>query len=205
MNKEWKPVVGYEGLYEISNNGEILSKTRRKILKQNNSKGYNRVILSKDGKPQHFLVHRLVAIAFLPNPHNLPQINHKDENKLNNNVENLEWCDAKYNINYGNHNQKLSISKKDWWKDDAKRQWMSESKKGEKNPNYRKKYTEEEREKISKRLNKKVYQYTIDGVLVAEYESVKEAATINGYDRGNLSKACRGIIRYGYKWSYERL
>ena len=114
MKKEyWKPVVGYEGLYEVSNWGRVKSLKfgKEKILKQSkNNKGYCLVTLSKNGTHKHFQVHRLVALHFLPNPNNLPQINHKDENKTNNNVDNLEWCTNEYNHNYGTINERISKS-----------------------------------------------------------------------------------------------
>ena len=104
MKKEyWKPVVGYEGHYQVSNFGRVKSLKfgKEKILKQYIRGGYYYVCLSKNGIIKKYSVHRLVAQAFLDNPNNLPQINHKDENKTNNNVDNLEWCDAKYNTNFG--------------------------------------------------------------------------------------------------------
>lgn len=107
MEESWKYIEGYEGLYKVSNKGRVKSlnynKTKKeKILKPDiNSNGYLLVKLCKDKTIKRFLVHRLVANAFLPNPNNLPCVNHKDENCENNNVENLEWCTHKYNINYG--------------------------------------------------------------------------------------------------------
>ena len=110
--EEWKPIEGYEGLYEISNFGRVKSidrighggrKLKGRILKQaKNNCGYLVIDLDKHGKRKQFRVHRLVASAFIPNPNNYPIINHKDENKLNNHVNNLEWCTVKYNTNYGN-------------------------------------------------------------------------------------------------------
>ena len=113
MKKEyWKPVVGYEGHYQVSNFGRVKSIKFGKeiILKQKIKDGYYYVGLSKNGIVKNYFVHRLVAEAFIPNPNNLPQVNHKDENKLNNSVDNLEWCDAKYNRNYGTINERLSKS-----------------------------------------------------------------------------------------------
>lgn len=105
--EEWLDVVGYEGLYQVSNLGRIKSLNynrtgKEAIISPNNlNTGYLQVILCKNGKTKHHTIHRLVAMAFLPNTDNLPQVNHKDENKENNCVENLEWCGPKYNINYG--------------------------------------------------------------------------------------------------------
>ena len=106
----WKPVVGYEGHYQVSNFGRVKSIKFGKeiILKQKIKGGYYHVGLSKNGIVKTYLVHRLVAEAFIPNPNNLPQINHKDECKTNNIVSNLEWCDRKYNINYGTRTEKYS-------------------------------------------------------------------------------------------------
>lgn len=98
------------GLYQVSTKGQIKSLNIRKgrILKQHTQCGYLYVGLSKQCKAKLYLVHRLVAEAFIPNPDNLPEVNHKDENKLNNRVDNLEWCDAKYNSNYGTRNKRKS-------------------------------------------------------------------------------------------------
>lgn len=106
----WKDIEGYEGLYQVSNLGRVKSLKfgKEKILKpRDNGIGYLKVILFKDGKGKHLYVHRLVAQAFIKNPENLPQINHKDENPENNFVENLEFCDAKYNSNYGTRNERI--------------------------------------------------------------------------------------------------
>lgn len=112
MKKEyWKPIKGYEGLYMISNWGRVKSFKfgKERILKPvTNSSGYLLVILCKDRKVKAFTVHRLVAEAFLPNPHNYPCVNHKDENKQNNNVSNLEWCSAQYNNTYGTRIERVA-------------------------------------------------------------------------------------------------
>lgn len=100
MVEVWKPIVGYEGRYEVSNLG-MVRQGEKSVSQYKDGKGYLRVFLCKDGKQRNVKVHRLVALAFIPNPDNLPCVNHKDEVKTNNQVDNLEWCDWKYNINYG--------------------------------------------------------------------------------------------------------
>lgn len=122
----WKDISGFEGLYQINNYGDIKSVYRfepnsgragmwykERILKPHLDKdGYLQVILHRNGKPYTYKVHRLVALTFLDNPENLPCINHKDENKQNNNFINLEWCDVKYNNNYNNRQIKISHKRK---------------------------------------------------------------------------------------------
>lgn len=114
----WKHITGYEGLYQVSNMGRIksLKYGKEKILKLGkNKKGYLNVLLHKDMR-KSYRVNRLVAQAFLDNPNNLPEVNHKDEDKTNNRVENLEWCNHKYNSNYGsriNRIRKTLTNRKD--------------------------------------------------------------------------------------------
>ena len=144
----WRPIVGYEGLYEVSSYGRVRSLDRydnknhfRKglIMKQNNDgRGYMSVILCLNGKIKKYLVHRLVAQAFIPNPDNLPEVNHKDENPENNSVTNLEWCDHSYNINYGTRKDKVRESqlKSGFWTG------LSEKE-------YKRKYWEEHRDHLN--------------------------------------------------------
>lgn len=116
----WRDVPGYEGLYMVSNTGKIMSfqkvglfgkNNNGRLLKQRTDKfGYKFVFLSKDGIKKRGSVHRLVAMAFIPNPDNLPQVNHKDETRDNNVIGNLEWCTVVYNNRYGNRRQKSSAS-----------------------------------------------------------------------------------------------
>lgn len=118
IKEEWRDIKDYEGLYQVSNLGRVKSLPRLRhnqynnieiIMKQKKTpNGYLQVSLSIDGVQTLKNVHRLVAEAFIPNPHNLPQINHKDENKANNIFTNLEWCSSKYNMNYGNRNEKAA-------------------------------------------------------------------------------------------------
>lgn len=190
----WKDVVGYEGLYIVSNLGRVMTlgngKTKKDIMFMAQNKdggGYLMVHLHKNGISRTPKVHRLVAEAFLPNPDNLPCINHKDEDKTNNFVwvnddgtvdlekSNLEWCTAKYNSNYGT----------------AKSRW------GAKNTNGK--------------LSKPVSQYSLDGSYIGTYPSAAEAARQSfscfnrQFHRGNISKCVRGDIptAYGYVWKLK--
>ena len=106
----WKDCKGYEGLYQVSNLGRVWNIKLQRYLKGSHDKdGYIQVYLTaKNGKCKKEFIHRLVALAFLDNSNNYPQVNHKDENKQNNCVDNLEWCDAKYNANHGTRNKRVS-------------------------------------------------------------------------------------------------
>ena len=111
ITEVWRPVKGFEGRYEVSNYGRIKSlnycnRGYEKILSPSKDHyGYLFISLGRGGRNKK--VHRLVAEAFLPNPNNLPEVNHKDENRANNAVWNLEWCDRKYNMNYGTCREKI--------------------------------------------------------------------------------------------------
>ena len=104
MEEEWRAVVGYEGLYEVSNLGRVKSLFRYKQIVKGvpTNRGYLRVTLCKNKVHKLCSIHRLVATAFIPNPYNYPCVNHKDEERTNNQADNLEWCSYKYNVNYGN-------------------------------------------------------------------------------------------------------
>ena len=110
--ENWEDIVGCES-YQVSDQGRVRNKETGRILKLsqvNKSKKYLKVALPRYGKWKFYLVHRLVAEAFIPNPdpEHLTQVNHRDEDPTNNRVDNLEWCDAKYNINYGTRIQRIS-------------------------------------------------------------------------------------------------
>jgi len=126
MNSERRPIAGYEGLYEIDRNGRVYSLERKRdlsdlkqyqgqekfvmvpetILKYNlNSRGYLRVSLWKNSRRKQHLVHVLVAQTFIPNPHNYPLVNHKDENKQNPCDWNLEWATHSYNVTYSKNRE----------------------------------------------------------------------------------------------------
>lgn len=175
-NEVWIPVVGYEGLYEISSFGNVRSlgnggtyKTQRIMKQFKNTWGYLCVGLCKNGKSKHYQVHRLVAIAFIENPENFPQVNHKDENISNNNVNNLEWCSAKYNINYGTCIKRSS------------------------------------EKQINGKKSKQVLQFTKTGEFIAEFPSTREVKRQLGFLSGNISRCCHGKLKYayGYVWKYK--
>ena len=108
-----KDIPGYEGLYAVTSCGKVWGHKRKKFLKPDmRGNGYLYVGLCKNNIVHKYNIHQLVAITYLPNPDNLPQINHKDENKLNNCLQNLEWCDAKYNCNYGTRTERAIQDKR---------------------------------------------------------------------------------------------
>lgn len=171
----WKDVVGYEGLYQVSNLGRVKSLPRRimcgwadfiskeKIISQaNHRQGYKIVCFHRNGKQKTYKVHRLVAEAFIPNHKKYKCINHKDENKSNNVVSNLEWCNHSYNNNYGTRN-----------------------------------------EKVRKVNGKQVQQYTLDGTLVKEWVCMREAQRLTGVR--NIYSVCNGERKSagGFFWKYK--
>ena len=131
--EEWRAIQGYEGIYEVSNFGNVRSVDRyldckiknvnkhlwkgRIISQQKRKDGRLTVALYSHSKRKRMLVHRVVADAFIPNPNNYPCINHKDENPANNKVENLEWCTYKYNNNYGTfaERRRKTMEEKGYW------------------------------------------------------------------------------------------
>lgn len=116
MTEIWKDVVGYEGLYQVSNYGRVLSLNYRRTGKpgllhpsfNQKENGYKQVYLFKNKLSEGCKVSRLVAMAFIPNPENLPEVNHIDEDKTNNCVVNLEWCTKNYNLEYGTRVKRAS-------------------------------------------------------------------------------------------------
>ena len=169
-------VKDYEGRYMVDSRGNVFSLKRNRVMtpcKSNN--GYLQVHLTKDGKMKSFKIHRLVAMAFIPNPYNLPQVNHKDEDKYNNHVDNLEWCTQSYNLNY-NDGQKRRA----------------------KNRNY-----EDISRKRSNSQSKEVTQYDFDGSIIAVWKNAYVAEK-HGYDRGMINQCCIGNKKShrGYIWKY---
>ena len=118
MTEIWKNIEGYEGKYQVSNLGRVKSMIgQEKVLHpKKHRNGHLQIGLHKDKKRKTMYIHRLVAQAFIPNPDNLPCVNHKDENPSNNNVDNLEWCTQKYNCNYGTRVDRIMETKKQQYK-----------------------------------------------------------------------------------------
>ena len=201
MNNEeiWKDIIGYEGLYQVSSLGRVRSLDRYderncfrkgKVLSPGiKPDGYLVVVLSCNGKHKTIKVHRLVAQAFIPNPDGLPQVNHKNEDKSNNRVENLEWCDAKYNINFGTarirsintkikngyvNEENVGLSKKEYWKkyNQGRKEYLKK---------YYQNYYQDHKDKISD-SNRSYYQENKDKICdrVKEY-SQKNKEKIREY------------------------
>jgi NUMOD4 motif/HNH endonuclease len=111
MKEIWRDLIGYEDFYSVSNKGNVLSKRQNINLKPgNNGRGYLFVGLWKDSNRTRFYVHRLVALCFIENPFNKEHVNHKDCDKGNNNVYNLEWCTLKENMIHASKNNRLYAS-----------------------------------------------------------------------------------------------
>lgn len=170
---QWKEVVIEGKTYLLSTNGEMVSKNRN-IMKPFINNGYKRVRINK----KYFSVHRLVAQAFIPNPHNYPIINHKDECKTNNCVDNLEWCTYEYNNNYGTKNERASKTLKE-----------KQTNKYYKTPI-------------------KIYQYDLDGNFIKEWESATVAARTLGYNSpSEITAVAQGRRKttHGFVWKYYYL
>lgn len=200
MSKDeiWKEIPGFEGAYQISSLGRINSKPRNgtkggMLVGRLSQFGYHVVLLRLRGVRSYIFVHRLVAQAFIPNPKNYPQVNHKDENKLNNCVDNLEWCTAKYNMNYGTIQSRKSIKRIGFEYSIESRKKMSESAK-----------------RVAKRgalspYAKKVFQFDKDLNFIKEWGSLSEVENELGYHRSNVGAVARGKkpFAYGYIWRYD--
>lgn len=191
----WKDIENYNGIYQVSDLGRVRSLNRKdtlgrkwqgKILApKTKHNGYKSVNLNKDGKQKTFLVHRLVALSFIENPGHLPEINHIDENKDNNSVDNLEWVSHIQNINYGTGHAR-SVRNRNYENISKKMDY--------------KKLADAARDVLSKKViaideNGKRY----------EYSSLTEASKELGLWRQNIGKCCMGKVKTtgGYKFEYK--
>lgn len=174
----WKDVVGFEGLYIVSNQGEIRSvdhyvrcNSGMRLVKGRTLKpcdrgnGYPFVTMGKDGKQYNMSIHRVVAMAFLPNPYNLPEVNHKDTNTFNYSLDNLEWCDRQYNNNYFDRAYKAAREKR-----------------------------------------KRIVQIK-NGIVVKIWNSISEIERNMKISAGNISECCNGRRNTagGYSWKFEEV
>lgn len=181
-----KRIAGYED-YFIYEDGRVFSTKSDKFLKYNvSSCGYPSVELFNIEGSARKLVHKLVAEAFIPNPNNYPQINHIDENKLNPRVENLEWCTAKYNMNYG-IGAKTRHSKIDYSAQERKDHMRT----------------------VAMKRRRPIEQYDREGNLVAKYDSGMDAERALGvrYSVTKIIAVCRGKRKsaYNYIWKYSEV
>lgn len=206
----WKSLdfLGYPN-YKVSNMGRIKTLNykhsgKEKILKTYKDKyGYLILHLYNISKGKTYFVHRLVALTFIPNPENLPMINHKDESRDNNCVENLEWCDCKYNLNYGSRNIRLRKKLKGRHLSEETKQKISIAKKGK--PKKGKPLTEEHKQNMSKAISKPILQFTLEGVFICEWQSATSASKELKINRGNITQCCQGKLKTcgGYIWKYK--
>lgn len=193
MSEEiWRDIPGYENLYQVSNMGRVKSLSRKIRTKNNsfrvlpeticilhkNRGGYLQINLYKEGGYKTYTVHRLVGMTFIPNPDNLPQINHKDEDKTNNRVENLEYCSSSYNNRYGTKLERMKS-----------------------NINFKSSHL---KQRVT--LGKPVNQYLIDGKLINTFQSTMEAYRVTGVRTQGIC-ACANHRPYyhtagGYKWEW---
>lgn len=229
FNEVWKDIVGFEGLYEVSNYGRVRrSDTKRLKETPLNNYGYPQVNLHKNGKSHLRRIHRLVAIAFVDNPYPIKYdcINHKDENPCNNNAYNLEWCDRAYNNNYGGRNARSAISHskavmqytldgeflKEWCSGtDASRHLSIPQAAINACCLHKPKYNQaggflwkfkDDSTPVAFKQGKRVAKYRVDGTLVEEYQNITEASKTNHILPSSISNclAGRSILAGGYKW-----
>ena len=187
----WKDVVGYEGLYQVSNLGRVKSLERTKQMKRSRTGcsyiqkvytcikkqrieplGYLKITINKENIKKRVFVHVLVAKTFIPNHDNLPQVNHKDEDKTNNRIGNLEWCTASYNSNYGTRAERISKAQTNNRPD-----------------------------------SKPILQCDKNGIVIKEWLSISQAAREDNHDLRSIQHCLHGEKGYkthhGYIWKFK--
>ena len=195
MEEIWKDVVGYEGLYQVSNLGNV-RKFNGKILKQTiNTNGYMRVSLYKDKKSKFMYVHRLVAMAFINQFPNTKDVDHINGVRNDNNINNLRWCTRKENLNFPIAKQNISLSRI--------------GKKGILSPMFGKKRPKEVVAKMSISMalknNMPIKQYTKDGVFVKDWVCAAFAERETGINQNHIRECCRGKCKSagGFVWKFK--
>ena len=189
----WKVIDNFPR-YEISDYGEVKISKNNKVLKKSvDSSGYYKVTLTNNNERKTFFVHRLVALAFIPNPNNMGQVNHIDENKKNNNVANLEWCDITYNCNHGTRNQRISDANRNKVFSAEHMQKLSESQVGDKNTMYGRTYDKSPHAKAIVCVETQ-----------CEYLSCREASEKTGISKTSLCNCLKGHSKTagGFHWKY---
>ena len=181
-----KSIKGLEGVYSVSDEGRVFSHITNKWLNPVKHKNGYYFVTLKNHKV--YSVHRLVAEAFVPNPFSFSQVNHKNEDKSDNRAENLEWCDGKYNCNYGTRNERVVETRK------------------ERNPDnecYRK-TVESRTAKGCSNAEKSIVQYSLDGKYINTYKSVSEAERETGIGRSQIRRCSPGVLKQtgGYIFKY---
>lgn len=191
--QEWRPVKGFESLYEVSNDGAVKSIGRyvnsrwgktwlgpHMMTLQKSKKGYFTVVLHSDGQHYTKQVHRLVAEAFIPNVNNLEQVNHKDTNKTNNNVSNLEWVTPEENIRHAFKNGCFHRTER------------------------QAEHARAAQKECAKNKRKCVGMFSQDGELLCIFRSVSDAEKISGVNSSKVCSVCGGNRKTagGYIWKY---
>ena len=181
MTEVWKDIEGFEGLYQVSNLGNVKSLRYRgvtgwekNLVPKINNSGRLWVELLKDGTRKCFLIHRLVGFAFIPNPLNLPQINHMDENPKNNCVDNLEWCTQEYNIKYFMERHPSHTSNR------------------------------KSTGRYNRKLEKPVNQIDREGNIVKQWADARTVVNEMGFNQWSITQCCDGKRKtaYGFRWQY---
>lgn len=190
--EEWRPVVGFEAEYLISNIGRVWSNHSRKILKNKSARGYQYISLCSHGYRQERRIHRLVAEAFIPNPYNKPTVNHINEVKTDNRVENLEWATMQEQNAHGTRTVR-AMANTDWAARSAKMDYAEIAQKHD--------YF-----KINEKQMKPVLQFDKHGIFIARHPGVTVAARAIKGNAGCICECLKGRRKSsaGYKWEYEK-